>query len=247
LVLRVDTCCGFVTPDTTLRAIPWFSLLGDGAVVTEGPQIEIYPGPALPNIQEANATDEAIRRILAAARDAGLFESHDYTEPTTISDAATTIFTLVEADGTRHVTRAYALMESDDSSLSSGDREARARLRHFVDQLGRLREWLPRGSMGDDHPYRFDELRVYAQELRPEDAANGPEEPVEHWPLNRPLATFGDTSDRYAGWRCGVVGGGDLDTLRPHAGRSNELTPWESGGANYRLLFRPLLPDEHSC
>ena len=28
---------------------------------------------------------------------------------------------------------------------------------------------------------------------------------------------------------------------------ANGLTPWTSGGTDYHLIFRPLLPDEHTC
>src|SRR2546423_1432222 len=86
LVLRIDSCCGFVAREYSLRQLPEFSLLGDGRVFTLGPQIEIYPGPALPNVQAAQVSDEGVRRILASARDAGLYESHDYTQPMRISD-----------------------------------------------------------------------------------------------------------------------------------------------------------------
>jgi len=47
--------------------------------------------------------------------------------------------------------------------------------------------------------------------------------------------------------RCGVVAGEDLTTLLAAAGDANALTPWTSGGTQYHLILRPLVPDEHGC
>ena len=47
--------------------------------------------------------------------------------------------------------------------------------------------------------------------------------------------------------RCGVVSGADLDALWPLMQAANDLTPWVSDGKEYRLILRPLLPDEHGC
>jgi hypothetical protein len=247
LVLRVDSCCGFVAYEYTLRQIPTFSLFGDGRSMTQGPQIEIYPGPALSNVQQSVITDEGIRRILEAARTAGLYESHNYTEPMTVSDQATTIFTLVEADGTRHVTRAYALTESNDDGIPQPQREARHKLRHFMNQIGSLRDWLPQGSVGDDQEAPVEGLRVFSRELTPRDVDADLKQQVKDWPLDEALDTFGAPVEGQQGLRCGVVQGNDLSRLLPEVRESNELTPWRSGDTKYRLIVRPLLPDESGC
>jgi hypothetical protein len=44
-----------------------------------------------------------------------------------------------------------------------------------------------------------------------------------------------------------VVTGEDVPTLLAAARNANALTPWTSGGTEYQLIFRPLLPDEISC
>src|SRR5437588_2237858 len=81
LVVRIDSCCGFVAREYTLREIPSFSLLGDGRAFTLGPQIEIYPGPALPNVQVAQVSDEGVQRILAAARHSGHYHRQHHLPP----------------------------------------------------------------------------------------------------------------------------------------------------------------------
>jgi len=242
----VDSCCGFVAYEYSLREFPFFSLFGNGRATTPGPQIEIYPGPALPNIQQQTITDEGIRAILDAAREAGLYESHDYIEPQTISDAPTTIFTVVDAGGTQHVTRAYALTESNDDGLPSAQREARHKLRHFLDQLGRLRQWLPAGSVGEESSFQPDALRVYSRALTAEDEDADLRQEPKDWPLDQPLSTFGGPVEGQD-LRCGVAEGADFDRLFPEARDSNELTPWVSEGTRYKLVFRPLLPDESGC
>ena len=247
LVLRVETGGGFVPSEYTLTQTAGFSLYGDGTVVTTGPQIEIYPGPALPNVQEQTVTDAGIRAILDAAREAGLHESNDYIEPQTISDAPTTIFTLVEGDGTRHITKAYALTESNDDGLPQKDREARQRLRRFADRLGSLRDWLPAGSVSEEREYTMQGLRIFVREYGPNEAEPSLTQPDKDWPLSQPLGTFGQPVEGQAGLRCGVVTGPDLQTLLPEVRRSNELTPWRSEGTRYRLFLRPLLPDESGC
>src|SRR2546423_13130569 len=50
LVLRVQTVGGFIAPQALLLRYPTFSLYGNGTVVTQGAQIEIYPQPALPSL-----------------------------------------------------------------------------------------------------------------------------------------------------------------------------------------------------
>src|SRR5205807_1818732 len=47
LILRIDLQGGFIAPQVLLRRLPELALYGDGRLITSGPQIEIYPGPAL--------------------------------------------------------------------------------------------------------------------------------------------------------------------------------------------------------
>ena len=43
---------GFVTPESLLARLPIVVVYADGRVITQGPQIDIYPGPLMPNLQE---------------------------------------------------------------------------------------------------------------------------------------------------------------------------------------------------
>ena len=51
LVLRWGYQGGFTPPEYQLTNLPAFSLYGDGTIVRPGPQIEIYPAPALPSLE----------------------------------------------------------------------------------------------------------------------------------------------------------------------------------------------------
>ncbi len=243
LVLRVELQGGFVPVEYHLTRVPSWSLYGDGRVVVEGPQIEIYPGPALPNLLAFHLTEEGVQAVLAAARDAGLMEGdRRYPQPC-VADAPTTVFTVV-ADGRTSVVSADAL-DLGPGSCPGVDEEARGKLAAFWAKLTDLASWLPEGSVGPEEPYVATEIRIYVRSYRGDpDLA---QEPVT-WPLETPLARFGEPFEgALEDVRCGVVSGADLETLRPLLERTSQLTPWESEGERYGLLLRPLLPDEHGC
>ncbi|MBA3690590.1 MAG: hypothetical protein H0W82_04145, partial [Actinobacteria bacterium] len=96
LLLRISTEGGFLPPGYTLTAMPAFSLFGDGTVVTQGAQTEIYPGTALPPMIATPVTEKAIQALLRAAVAAGLDTDREYTDlgSVGIADAGTTVFTL---------------------------------------------------------------------------------------------------------------------------------------------------------
>jgi hypothetical protein len=245
LVLRVETGGGFVPFEHNLRTVPGFSLFGDGRVIVTGPVIEIYPGPALPNLQVTRVAEDGIQAILEEAQRAGLLgEDPSYDYPC-VTDLPTTTFTLV-AGGRTHTVSAYALGFEDQmtGSCPDVDVEARAKLLAFSTQLGDLGRWLPEGSVGRTEEYVPDEMRIYVTPYREDpDLEQTPAE----WPLAGSLADFGEPDPDLTDIRCGVVGGADLQTLLPQARASNELTPWTGDGEPVGLIFRPLLPDERGC
>lgn len=243
LVLRVEQRDGFVPFEYTLTQVPSWSLYGDGRVIVVGPQIEIYPGPALPNLLVFRLTEEGVQVVLAAARDAGLMDRDaSYPNPC-ITDVPATVFTTT-AGGRTTVVSADAL-EMGPSACPGVDDEARAKLETFWSKLTDLASWLPQGSVGAEEPYIATEIRIYVRPYRGEpDLA---QEPIA-WPLDTPLADFGEPFEGAGeNMRCGVVSGAELETLLPLLERANQLTPWESAGERYGLLLRPLLPDEHGC
>jgi hypothetical protein len=245
LILQVGVSGGFVAVSTTLTQFPGFSLYGDGTLITQGAQTEIYPGPALPAMIQTHVTEDGIQAILQAAQTAGLFGADTSYGYNCIADVGTTTF-ILNAEGSTHTIDAYAL-GIDEGSCQGADETARHALAAFDAKLGDLRSWLPAGSVGEDATYTFSEIRIYVQPYAGQDP-NMQQEPIS-WPLSPGLGSFGEQMNNQAlqDARCGVVGGDDLTTLMPDLQRANQLTPWSSDGVDYSLLLRPLLPDEHTC
>jgi hypothetical protein len=248
LVLKVETGGGFVAPAAHFKEFPSFALYGDGRLITQGPQIEIYPGPALPNLQVTRINEDGVQAILEAAKAAGLLGPDRKYEFMTISDAPTTTFTTVAA-GSRHVISVYALSEATGAGgqgIPQAELQARQALSGFLGKSGDLSSWLPKGSVSEEGAYQFDELRIFVlgQAAAPDPGLE--QKPVD-WPLAQELASFGQPVANGPEARCGSVSGDELKTLLPLVQKANELTPWQSGGTSYSLVFRPLLPDENGC
>jgi hypothetical protein len=247
LLLRVQAEGGFVPVEYMLTNMPSFSLYGDGTILTPGPQIEIYPPPALPSIDQRTVTEEGIQAILQAALDAGADGNRDLTDmgSTLITDAPDTVFTMrVEGDDT--TLRVYALMELDRKppTMDAREFEARQALQRLVEDLGTLDRWLPQGSLSEAQQYRPSGSRVFVGAYRAD--PDLPQSPMA-WSLDRGLASFvGDAG--VAGYGCGAVLDAEwTEELLPQVSRANQRTPWVSEGERYSVLFRPLLPDETGC
>jgi hypothetical protein len=257
LVLRVEYQGGFVPDERpgigcaqrgnyefTLSTMPAWSLFGDGTLITQGPQIEIYPPPALPSLVRTQITEDGVQAILEAAQEAGLMDGDKDYGDQCIADAATTVFT-TNANGTTSVVSAYALdVEPAGSCGSKEQAKARTALAEFQADLGDLMSWLPKGSVGGEKPFDPTEMRVYVLPYR-RDAE--PPQPAMDWPLETPLSAFGEPLADAPETRCGVITGDEFEQLHAAAQSANQLTPWLNDGTEFRLILRPLLPDEHTC
>lgn len=246
LVLRIEQVGGFVPVEYNLTRLPLFSLYGDGLLVTPGAQIEIYPGPALPALSQQRLTPDAIQLLLQAAIDAGLDKDRNL-QTMLVSDQPTTVFTLT-IDGQTHTTQVYALAfdlgQKPDGRMSQEEFQARKDLAAFLKKVNDL-SWLPNGSVTDGGIYEPTALRIYTGPYQPD--PNLTQTPIA-WPLTPGLDMFGQSAENTpGGMRCGTVTGADAATLLPLAEQANQLTPWTSGGTQYGLSFRPLLPDESGC
>lgn len=246
VVLRMEYAGGFVPLDYNLRRFPEWTLYGDGTLVTAGPQIEIYPPPALPNLLQRAISEEGIQALIEAARDAGLTGEDRRYDAGCIADAPDTVFTL-SANGESTTVTVYALGFEDVGGECGIDEEnaaARAALTELMTKITDLESWLPEGSVGSETQYEASALRVYvtSQVTSDEDL---PQAPVD-WPLDTPLASFGEPVGQI-GYACGTLDGDAAQTLLDAAAQTNTLTPWLDAGEDYQLVIRPMLPDEQSC
>jgi hypothetical protein len=245
VVLRLSNEGGFVPIEYDLTQFPSFTLFGDGRIVVPGPQIAIYPGPALPAVNQRMVSEDGVQAIIRAALDAGLGNGdrdHSDFGSTLIADASTTVFTL-SANGQTSRVSVYALMEIPERPEGMPDEEfaARVALNDLAQRLTALEPWLPEGSVGSEEPFVADGYRLFVGPYRP--AEELPQDRTE-WPLTPPLRRGGDDT---AGYDCRVVTGDDWAALAPLAREANQLTPWISAGEKFSVLFRPLLPDESGC
>jgi hypothetical protein len=245
LVLKVSTGGGFVPVEYNLTMTPEFSLYGDGRVIVTGPVVAIYPGPALPNLQTATISEDAVQAILAAAEEAGLLQSGvDYGQPG-ITDVGTTSFTLNVGSQT-YQTDVYALgMEAGAGGLTMEQQQARAAIQDFRSKLTDLTSFVT--DQIQWAAYDYTDLIVFSQPVDPGSSTGSTDVAPSFldWPLGH-LATLGVAVD--PGYRRVVVTGNDLATLKqkPPLEQANQITVWKSAGKEYHLYFRPLLPDEQS-
>jgi hypothetical protein len=240
---------GFVMPNAMLSRVPTFALLGNGCFVVSGPQIAIYPGPALPNLIERCLTEDGVQQVLRAAQEAGLLDGDAQYDYQGIADATTTVFT-VNADGKTVNVSAYALgLDPSPTGTPTVD-AAREKLATFMGQVTNLAGWLPESAFADDeHPYEIARLQIVTQPLADQGDVATPEgitPQVQDWPLTTSLSELGEPYFLERS-RCATIEGADLATLMEQLTQANQLTQWESEGQKYTAIIRPLLPGQSGC
>jgi hypothetical protein len=241
LVVRMEVGGGFVPVDFAFSNLPQVSIFGDGSVITQGPVAAIFPGPALPNLQVANLSEDGLQILLAAALEAGLLEDGvDYGQPL-VADASTTTF-IVATDGATVETAIYHLTPENfgDSALTPEQKERREHALEFqallYDLAGAVGE-----ELGPEESYEWTALRMLIQPADPTaQDPSGIEPGIMEWPLDD-LATMGEEQPL---GRVAAITGADLETVMPQLQEADQLTIWHSGDGYYRLALRPLLPDE---
>jgi len=219
--------------------LPEVSVYADGRIVVS----ETDSSDPMPEVLEYVVSDAGIDLVIEAADDAGLLddEAPDYGD-TDVTDQGTTVV-LLDIDGTTRAIDVYAL-EFEEAGLTDDQENARADLIDFIDQLSDPDFY--DDTLVEERDYETTALAVVYRPFDPERDDAG-YEPVA-WPLGADLADAGEPFER-AGTtsRCLVVEGDDVATVLDAAADTYEETPWASGGADYKVTFRPLLPDESTC
>jgi hypothetical protein len=234
-VVKIEQVGGMLPPWMTLAFYPSVALYGDGRLIMEGPQIELYPGPALPNLQVSRISQRGVGQVLDWAAEAGMSgEDRQLGQP--LLDAGVTQFTIVRAEGAHRTTV---------TNLGEGTPEIAAAAQ-FLELMQNLRQWLPDEIAGGETPYEWSRLRVVSSPADPTTIADPQLVSELDWPLGD-LATLGKSLSEPAQYRCFVIEGADLALLRPLVADANELTMWNSGGTAYQLQLHPQLPDDQDC
>ena len=235
-VIRIEQTPGLLPPWESMRWYPIVALYADGRLVMPGPQVDLYPGPALPNLQVTHFSQHAVEQALTWAAEAGLHGEDRFLGPQ-ILDAGAIVFTVVTPEGTHR---------TSVTDLSFADPQIDA-VREFEDVMTSLATWLPEDVASASAPFEWDRLRVIAF---PADPQNLPDPALAHtvdWPLDSDIATLGVSWSEPATYRCFEITGDDLAVARPVFEAANELTLYQSGDVTYQLYLHPLLPDDEAC
>lgn len=232
LLLRIDEEGGFVPVEFSLNRIPRFTLYTDGSLYYQGPIPEIFPGPALPNIQIANIGAAGIEDVLEVVELMGLasiVEEINDDAATNVADATTTISTFFDDDGA-HRYGVYALGFVDI---------AEPNVRNLLNLINVLDTY---AGQSPSTAYVAQRMQLLVGESIGSDPEFGS---VEAWafefdPTNLTPAVL-DLA-------CNVVEGDQTAAAYDTFAAANQATVWETDdGKAWRVLPRPLLPDEEGC
>lgn len=239
VVLRVELRGGLMPVEAALTELPLVTVYGDGRVITEGPSIDVYPRPVVPNLVVRTVSSESVRRIARAARDAGVGSGRDYGTPE-VMDAGSTWFSLRGRDGV--VVSTVPALGIDDG-LTRAQRQARAPLVALRDALLDLPATLGGQRVGGPQPYEPVALAAVTSPWHDPDVAGVDDPPDIAWPGP---ALPGDPT-AFAGIGCVTVTGPRVAQVLELAAVARALTGWTWAGERHFVRFRPLLPDESSC
>ncbi len=240
VVLRVEYVDGFVPVQHIVTSLPLITVYGDGRVITEGPMIEIYPAPAMPNVLVRTIPHAAVDQLVRLAIDAGVGSGADYGQPP-IADAPSTQVTVLTDEGAL-VSRANAL-GMDEHGVTEAQAANRRQLQGLVDKLTDLSA-LPGADAGEEQSYEPTALAAVSWPFVDPESEDVPEQPEIAWPGP---ALPGDELTNFGGLNCLIVSGAELPAVLEAAAGANVLTPWVSDGQRWSVAFRPLLPEESTC
>jgi hypothetical protein len=245
VAVRIEQVGGFMGEARAAVRVPMVSIYPDGRVITQGPVLMIYPGPALTPLLVRKISPAAVQTLIGKATAAGVRNGAELGRPG-IADASTTRFTVTTAGGTQ-TTDAYALTEgagSDMSALSADQQAARKKLAELVQQLTDLSATLGADQVGPEQPYRPQALAALAGpwEKPQEDGVTPP--PAQEW---TGPALPGEPVSPGGALGCTTVAGAQLDGMWETVQKAKQTTPWTWGGKPWGVSFRPMLPDETGC
>ncbi|GAA1620893.1 hypothetical protein [Actinoplanes couchii] len=240
IALRVEYRGGFVPAESIPGRIPRFSVYADGRALSEGPVPAIYPGPALPNLQQITLTADQVEELTAGALAAGVKGGADFGTPNVADTPSTRI--VVRTAGGEQTVDVMALNEAnpDDKSLTAEQHAARKKLTEFLASVDRL---FADAASPASQPYQPKGLAVIAQPYQ--DTGDGAGGATVTWPAKTALPGTALTEQPKV--NCLTLEGTDLQAVWKLAEKANARTPWESAGQKWQIVFRPLLPDETGC
>jgi hypothetical protein len=244
-ILDVTVAGGFTTAEYAFSTLPQYYLTADGRLVSQGPQIMIYPAPALPNLRSRQLNGSARSKLLAAAARAGLTrKAPDYGRPG-VADVGTTTITL-RSGGKTYVHAIYALGFDPGPAtpgLTAGQKAARAKVETFVKLLGDPRKSFGTASVGPDKELAPTAFRVratvapIADPSKPTVPGDLVPAPARDWPVAAVILA--------SATECAPVPA--TPALLAELRQVSQIQQWRQGGVVYNATLRPILPGEPTC
>ncbi len=222
---------------------PTYALYRDGRMITSAVAVPaIYPGQAVDPWLMGTVSEQQTRQIFAQAEALLAYAGHDLGQPG-VADAPTTQIELTTSTGVVKISAAaldaFPLptdqsTASHQENLTAQQEQARRLMQALINQLGQL---VGSSSPHAGQPFAPQGYAAFAQ----------PYDPSAINPLMRrqPLQWPGPVLPARSG--CVVVTGTQLEKLTRQLPQASSITPWSSGGKQWSLSLRPLLPDEHTC
>jgi hypothetical protein len=228
VVLQISSMGGFVPVDYDFAALPWLLVTGDGRLIQQGPQIDIYPGPLLPNVQQRTISEAGIQVLLRLAEEHDLFRDVTYEDATNIADAPFTVVA-ISANGATYEHNAYALGLGGDGTETD---EARAQLASFVEQANDVVTAAGADTLGPEEAFEATSYLIRAH-VADASALSGDIEPtMVDWPADAPVR-LADASE------CATL---PVESFAELFASANQLTWYVEDGITYQLTVKPQLP-----
>ena len=244
LIFRAADEGGFIAPNARRAQLPLVSVYADGRIMSGGMTPAIYPGALVPSIVFRSVGPDGAAAILQAARDAGLTGSDASYPSGPVADAPTTVITVVH-DGSRTVSRFDALGAGPGQPAAGSGPADRIRVAAAALLARLMGSDTFGGTPAAGGMYQPLGFQLFVTPGSPAPGEPSLARPPVAWPLATPLASFGQADALGGdGARVGVVVGADSATLRPILSAATQITPFTSGGKQWTLVVRPLLPDE---
>jgi hypothetical protein len=235
--LTLNTGGGFTPWQYAATNIPQLSI-GDGRAIYAGPEVAIFPGPALPNVLTRTIDATGLANIAKVLTDAGLVGAPiDFGLPGVTDMPSTRLVFVIGTKTYEH--DAYALDFTDaDQGLTAAKKASRIKLRGAVAAITVL-DKVAAGHVGDEAPYEATGYELWGTVFDPASVGDGPAQPIIDWPH----LTIDLTPIPQGGPLCIAADA----SVKATFANANKMSVFRQGKLLVQIAPRPVLPGETAC